>query len=66
MAPRQITTMPKQPRRYSPGYLHQVRKDTDEWIRSQVRARDEAARKAEEAERAAVFAELERNKRGEP
>ena len=61
--------MTKKPRWYSPGYLRAVQRDTDEWLRTrrinEVRARDEAERKAKEAERAAVFAELDRNKRGE-
>lgn len=60
--------MPKQPR-YSPGYLRHVRMETNDWTKTQVRERDEAARKAREAERslrdlekAAVIAELEKNK----
>ena len=57
--------MPKRPR-YSAGYLRAVRQDRDEWIKSRVSERDEAARKAREAEKAAVIAELERNKQGEP
>lgn len=53
--------MPKRPR-YSPGYLRHVRMETDDWTKTQVRERDEAARKTREAEKAAVLAELERNK----
>lgn len=54
--------MPKKPRYYSPGYLHAVRLEQREWIISQVRERDEAVRKARDAEIAAVMAELEKNK----
>lgn len=54
--------MSKHPRYTSPGYRHAVRMDQREWIISQVRERDEAARKAVEAEKAAVLAELEKNK----
>lgn len=57
--------MPKRPR-YSAGYLRAVRQDADEWTISRVRERDEAARKAREVEKAAVIAELERNKQGVP
>lgn len=60
--------MPKRPRT-SLAYRHFIRMETDDWLKTQVRERDEAARKAREAERslrdlenAAVLAELERNK----
>ena len=53
--------MPKRPRT-TLAYRHAIRMDAQDWIRTQVRNRDEAARKAREAEKAAVLAELERNK----
>ncbi len=53
--------MTKQPR-YSRGYLRHVRWEAQDWTKSQVQARDEAARKARADEIAAVLADLERNK----
>lgn len=54
--------MPTPPRYTSPGYRRAVREDLNDWIRTQVRERDAAARKAIEDEKAAVLADLERNK----
>lgn len=55
--------MPKRPRS-SLAYRRAIRMDAEDWMKTQVRERDEAARKAREAEMAAVLADLERNKQG--